>query len=131
MLLLMELVVLVVAVATIVAMARTRGASPLRYGLLAAGGWFGLGLMTWAAVNLLGQGDAATANVITFVGLLVQWVYLGAVALAVRFATARGIEGPSGSWSCPQCRSLNQSYALKCDSCGEAWSRPGGGAAVA
>jgi hypothetical protein len=115
------LFVLVLSLTGIVRMARTRGGSPWLYGLMAGVGWLVIGVLTGAILAgsgfQSGSGRLGTALVAT----VVPWAYVGLVALYVRFRVGNGTEGPSGSWSCPHCRSLNQGYALKCDSCGEAF----------
>jgi hypothetical protein len=125
----MGLFVLVLALVGIVRMARTRGASSWLYGLLAGVGWFVLGILVANLLALLGF--VAPAGNLTFgatlVATVIPWLWVGLVGLYVRFGVGRGVESPSGSWSCPSCRSINQSYALKCDSCGEAFN---GGRAV-
>jgi len=118
---------LVLLVAGIVRMARTRGASPWVYGLLAAGGWIAVRLLLPRVPAVLGlrygtDGDGADGLMLFAVMLttaVLSWLWAGGVALYVRFGVGRNDESPSGSWSCPNCRSLNQGYALKCDSCGQ------------
>jgi len=120
----MGLFVLVLSLVGIARMARTRGGSPWLFGLLAGVGWFVLGILAANALALLGFGSPAGGLTLgaTLVATLVPWLWIGAVALYVRFRVGAGVESPSGSWSCPRCRSLNQSYALRCDSCGEAFT---------
>jgi hypothetical protein len=81
-------------------------------------------MLTAALLPGLGFGSSTgeLTNAGTFIATVVPWSYVGLVALYVRFKIGRGVEGPSGSWSCPNCHNLNQSYALKCDSCGEAFA---------
>jgi TM2 domain-containing membrane protein YozV len=116
------LFVLVLSITGIVRMARTRGGSPWLYGLIAAIGWLALGVLTGAILGGIGFQSGVGRLGTTLVATMVPWAYVGLVALYVRFRVGKGTEGPSGSWSCPHCRSLNQGYALKCDSCGEAFT---------
>jgi|SRR4029079_18587466 len=118
------LFVLALSVTGIARMARTRGASAWLYGVLAGVGWLVVGVLTAALLPGLGFGSStgALTNGGTFIATVVPWAYVGLLALYVRFGIGRGVEGPSGSWSCPHCHAVNQSYALKCDSCGEAFS---------
>jgi hypothetical protein len=118
------LFVLALSVTGIARMAKTRGASSWRYGLLAGVGWFVVGVLTAVLLPSLGFGSSTgeLTNGGTFIATVVPWAYVGLVALYVRFRIGRGVEGPSGSWSCPHCHTLNQSYALKCESCGESFA---------
>lgn len=120
----MGLFVLVLSLVGIVRMARTRGGSSWLFGLLAGVGWFVLGILVANVLALLGF--VSPAGNLTFgatlVATVVPWLWIGLVALYVRFGVGRNLESPSGSWSCPGCRSINQRYALKCDSCGEAFT---------
>jgi hypothetical protein len=133
----MEGFVLVLALTAIVRMARTRGASPWLYGLTAGAGGLVVAVATAAVVHvaLFGPSWPPEAEVIVFddgdpvsdfgvrlAASVSLWLWMGLVALYVRYRVGRGVASPSGSWSCPNCRSINQSYALKCDTCGEAFS---------
>ncbi len=115
------LFLLALSVTGIARMAKTRGASSWRYGLLAGVGWFVIGVLAAALLPGLGFGSdtGELTNGGTFIATVVPWAFMGLVALYVRFRIGRGIEGPTGSWSCPDCHTLNQSYALKCESCGQ------------
>lgn len=113
------LFVLALALTGIVRLARTRGGSPWLYGLVAGIGWLVLGILTSGILSSLGFQTGIGPLVATLVATIVPWAFVGCVALYVRFRVGGKTEGPSGSWSCPNCRSLNQAYAMKCDSCGE------------
>jgi hypothetical protein len=122
-----ELFALVLVLTGIVRMARTRGASPWLYGLTAGIGWFVVGVFVTVVVGgvlvALGyEGNGITGFTMRLSASVSQWLWVGLVALHVRYRVGRGVEGPSGSWSCQSCRSINQSYALKCDTCGAAFS---------
>jgi hypothetical protein len=123
------LFVLALSVTGIARMANTRGASSWRYGLLAGMGWLFVGVFTAALLPGLGFGSSTgeLTNGGTFIATIVPWAYVGLVALYVRFRIGRGVEGPSGSWSCSQCHTLNQGYAaemrklrraFRCATCG-------------
>jgi hypothetical protein len=132
----MEGFVLVLALTAIARMARTRGASPWLYGLAAGAGGFVAAVVVAIVVHAVLSGPLYPPDdgVIVFddegvfgfgpriAGSATLWLWIGLVALYVRYRVGRGVEGPSGSWSCRNCRSINQSYALKCDTCGEAFS---------
>ena len=122
------LFVLILALVGIVRMARTRGASPWLYGLVAGLGWLVMSFVAGAVVAAVfivfgyEPEDGRVLFGVQLAGGVAAWLWVGGVALYVRYRVGRGVEGPSGSWSCPNCRSINQSYALKCDTCGEAFS---------
>jgi hypothetical protein len=114
-------------------MVRTRGASAWLYSSMPGVGWLVVGLLTAALLPRLGfaSGTGVLTNGGTFIATVVPGAYVGLLALYVRFRIGRGVEGPSGSWSCPHCHAVNQSYALKCDSCGESFSTQRAGSYVA
>jgi hypothetical protein len=99
----------------IVRMARTRGASPWLYGLAAGLGWlfmsFIAGLVVAAVFIALGYEpeDGRVLFGVQLGGGVGAWLWVGLVAVCVRYGVGRGAEGPSGSWSCQNCRLINQS----------------------
>jgi hypothetical protein len=114
------LFLLFLAVTGIARMARTRGASSWPYGVIAGVGWFVIGVLAAVLLPALGfeSRTGELSNGGTFIATILPWAFIGLVALYVRFRIGRGVEGPTGSWTCRDCRTLNQNYALKCDSCG-------------
>ena len=121
----MELFVLVLALVGVARVARTRGASPWLYGIVAIVGFFVVGALVAAALASLGYVSSTGGLTLwaTLATSVAQWSWIGLVLLYVRFGIGRTVEGPTGAWSCPNCHSVNQSYALKCDSCGQVFSK--------
>jgi hypothetical protein len=119
------LFVLALALGAIVRIAKVRGATPWVWALVAGGGYLVLGVVAQAglaaAEALPPSGLRATAFV---AALVAPWIPVALVLLYVRFAVGRRGDGPFGRWTCPSCRSINEQYALKCESCGETFAHP-------
>jgi hypothetical protein len=118
------LFILVLAVTGIVRMARSRGASPVLFGIVAVVGFL---IVRGIAAAVLQQRQFPTGGPLLaalIVGNLAPWGWLLAVAWFVRFRIGTATRGPSGSWMCPECRCLNRDYALKCDTCGAPYRAP-------
>jgi len=49
--------------------------------------------------------------------VVVSWVWIGVIALCTRFLLGIRREKPSGMWPCPNCKYLNQHYAVICEAC--------------
>jgi len=113
------------AIGGIVRVARTRGATPWVWGLLAASSFILLslagGVLRQAADELPPSGARAALLAVV---VIAPWIPVALVALYVRFVVGRGSDGPYGRWTCPGCRSINESYALKCESCGVRFQHP-------
>jgi hypothetical protein len=105
-----EIIVLIVVVSAIANFARGRGGSPAVWGVIAVVGYLGF---IWGLALALGVAGI-NGSVLP---LVAGWGWLGAVALWVRFGLGRGKEKPSGMWNCPNCRMLNQHYAVICEAC--------------
>jgi hypothetical protein len=109
-----EIFLLIGAVSGIASFARGRGGSPWLWGTVAVLGY----------VFTLLVGSALTRSQYPFAIAVVAWGWIGGVALYTRFMLARGRGGPSGSWTCPECKVLNRSYAVLCEACGEPYVEP-------
>ena len=104
-----EILLLIGAVGAISSFARGRGGSPRAWGALAAFGY----------VATLLIGSIVTSGQSPFAVAIAAWGWIGAIAVYTRFVLGQGQNGPSGSWSCPECKVMNRSYALQCDACGQ------------
>jgi len=86
----------------IVNVARGRGGKPWLWGVTAVAS--GLILMPFVPFGLL------IGNALVF--------------LWVRFGLGRGGQQPGMRWSCPECRFLNERYAVVCEACNKPWKQP-------
>ena len=112
------IIILISVVATIARMAKTRGASPWLFGLLAVIGWIAPFALGPALARSLVQGYGGGVLMPVELGIdFAPWVWLALVALYVRFVPGRQRVQPSGKWSCPNCHWLNAASALNCEAC--------------
>jgi len=120
-----QLFLVVIAVGGILRIAKTRGATPWVWGLVAGGGYVALSLaaavLQAAIEDSPAGGGRAAAMALAFV---VPWIPVALVALYVRFIVGRGVDAPFGRWTCQTCRSINEQYALSCESCGAKFAHP-------
>src|SRR5215475_6158988 len=111
------IVFLLLSTGAIAAYARSRGGNPFVWGAISVAGFL---LIQFAGGYILGllhiaaDGDSSWLLVAISVG----WV--GIIAFCTRFLLGAGRPKPSGMWSCPNCKYLNQHYAVVCEPC----SRP-------
>ena len=77
-------------------------------------GHFVIQFLGGVVLGALGLAQNEKAQLIVIV---LSYAWIGAVALRTRFLIGRGGEKPSGMWSCPNCKYLNQHYAVVCEAC--------------
>lgn len=116
------ILLIVMAIVGVGALARNRGSSPLVWSSLATIGAVILGYVIAPALIVLEPvHDAVLPNLAAIFPGAAMWAWIGLVALWVRFGIGAGKPGPSGMWTCPECKSLNQQSALFCDACRRPW----------
>lgn len=103
-------VLLAMAVAGIAALARGRGGSPTMYGVII--------VVAFEGGAIIGH-SFGPESVLT---LIMPWVFVGLVALHVRFILGAGRPKPYSMWSCPQCNMVNESNYVVCQACQRPWS---------
>jgi hypothetical protein len=113
-----EIILLIVAGSTIAAYARARGGNPWFWGSLAMGGYFVLAYVAPVFLRVSPDSDAR----IWTLGAALAWV--GVVAFCARFLLGAGAKKPSGMWTCPNCKYLNQHYAVICEACKHPYGQP-------
>lgn len=113
----LELVLLLVAITTVAAIARGRGATPRLWGTVAAVGYVAAGLVAFYAIEsgLVAVTSPATARLI-WPGIA-GWGWIACVAVCLRFFRGRGAVQPQGKWTCPDCKWLNARYSIVCEAC--------------
>ena len=109
----LEIVLLILTTGGIAAYARGRGGNPWLWGTISVVGHLLIQILGGFVLGLLRQtsGDAQLVVVI------VSWVWVGAIAFSARFLLGMKMEKPEGMWSCPNCKYLNQRYAVICEAC--------------
>jgi hypothetical protein len=118
-----EIVLLIAATAGIAGFARARGGKPWLWGTLAVVGYFLVPFLVTTLAILLGvdpksvKGDAQ----LWFFASAVSW--MAVLAFCARFLLGRTREKPSGMWSCPNCKYLNQHYAVICEACQQPYGK--------
>ena len=112
-----EIILLIAATSGIVALARARGGKPWLWGTLTVVGYFlGPFLVTFFAVALGATPKGVKENAqLWFYVSAVTWVAV--LAFCARFLLGHGYAKPDGTWSCANCRYLNQQYAVICEAC--------------
>jgi len=115
-----EIVLLMVAAGGIAAYARGRGGNPIVWGSLGVGGYALLNYVVPVILIYLRRPLDADSRMWLFMGAA-AWV--GVVAFSARFLLGSTREKPSGMWSCPNCRYLNQQYAVICEACQQPYGK--------
>ncbi len=112
-----EIALLIAATAGIAAFARGRGGKPVLWGILTVVGYFLVPfLVTLSAVALGANTQAIKENSqLWFLISAISWVAI--LAFCARFLLGRSYAKPGGIWSCPNCKYLNQPYAVICEAC--------------
>jgi hypothetical protein len=115
-----EIVLLIVAATGIAAYARGRGGNPYVWGSLGVGGYAVINYLVPAIMASLGRPLDSDSRLWLFVAAA-AWV--GLIAFCARFLLGRTQEKPSGMWSCPNCKYLNQQYAVICEACQQPYGK--------
>jgi hypothetical protein len=116
-----EIILLMVAAGGIAAYARGRGGNPILWGSLGVGGYVLIEYLGPFIMASLGRPLDSDSRLWLFV-VAAAWV--GVVAFCARFLLGRSREKPSGMWSCPNCKYLNQQYAVVCEACSQPYGKP-------
>jgi hypothetical protein len=114
----LEIVFLILAASGIAAYARGRGGNPWLFGGLAVAGYVLLVDILPIVARLSPDSD----NRIWTIAGGVAWV--GVIAFCARFLLGSGRKKPSGMWTCPNCKFLNQHYAIMCEACRQPYGEP-------
>jgi hypothetical protein len=117
----LEIILLIAAASGIAAYARARGGNTYVWGGLGVGGYVLIQYVGPIFLASLGRPLDPDSRVWLFVAAL-SW--LGVVAFSARFLLGRTREKPSGMWSCPNCKYLNQQYAVLCEACKRPYAKP-------
>ena len=116
-----EIIALIVTTGGIAAYARGRGGNPWLWGSLSVVGHL---LIQFVGGMILGALGYARNQDTIWILVVVSWVWIGVIALCTRFLLGIRREKPSGMWSCPNCKYLNQHYAVICEACQQPYGKP-------
>ncbi len=114
-----EIVLLIVAAGGIAAYARGRGGNPIAWGSFGVGGYVIIEYLGPVIMASLGRPLDSDSRLYL---LVVAAAWLGIVAFCARFPLGSAREKPSGMWSCPNCKYLNQQYAVVCEACSQPYA---------
>ena len=113
---------LIFAIVGIGVLATKRGTSPVFWVVAAI---IGILLFGYVIGPIVVGVDLVRNNVFPNLAVLIPsmlaWIWVGALAIYVRFGIGAGQPQPRGMWTCPECKTLNQQSSLFCDSCGDPW----------
>lgn len=115
-----EIIALIVTTGGIAAYARARGGNPWLWGSLSVAGHL---LIQFAGGMILGTLGYARNQDAIWILVVVSWVWIGVIALCTRFLLGIRREKSSGMWSCPNCKYLNQHYAVICEACQQPYGK--------
>ena len=112
-----EIILLIAATSGIASFARGRGGNPWMWGVMTVAGYFGVPfLMGFFAVMLgVNPGRLKEDAQVWFFVSAIAWVAV--LAFCARFLLGHKNASPGGMWSCPNCKYLNQPYAVVCEAC--------------
>lgn len=109
-----EIVLIIVVAGGIATYARARGGNPTLWGGIGIGGYAFINYVVPVILASLNHPLNADSRMWLF-GIAAAWVAV--VAFCARFLLGSSLEKPSGMWSCPNCRYLNQPFAVVCEAC--------------
>ena len=112
------IILIILVIIGIGGLAKKRGSSPILWSIVAAVGAIILGFIVLPIISsLLIEKGLVLPNLAAIFPSIGMWIWVGLVALYVRFRIGAKLSKPERMWTCPECKYLNQSYALFCDAC--------------
>ncbi len=115
----MPLVAVIAATSAIAALAKARGAEPIFWAGVTLLGAPVFALIVLFLVEYFGEYPSIVNPESTFYLIISIVVWFALVALYVRFWVGHRRANPHAMWSCPNCRYLNQHYAVVCEACNQ------------
>jgi hypothetical protein len=110
----LEIFALIGSIGGIAALARGRGGTPWIWGTVAFVGYLLTAFCTGFILALLHMGQP-------FVPMVAAWLWIGGVALFLRFGLGRKHAQPESDWFCANCKTLNKKRAVLCEACKQTW----------
>ena len=116
----LEIFFLIITTGGIAAYARGRGGNPWLWGSLSVVGHLLIQFLGGFVIGMLGLAKDETVQLMPFI---LSWVWVGVIAFCARFLLGMKSEKPDGMWSCPNCKYLNQRYAVICEACRQPYGK--------
>ena len=113
-----EILFLILAASGVAAYARARGGNPWLFGTVAVAGY----TLLADVVPIIDRLSPDSDERIWRLTAGVRWV--GARAFAARFLLGSSRKKASGMWTSPNCKFLNQHYAVPCEACRQPYGEP-------
>src|SRR3712207_6354294 len=110
----LEIFALVLSVSGIAALARGRGGTPWIWGVAAVAGYVATLFGTAVILALFSVRESV-------VPMVAAWMWIGAVALFLRFGMGSSHAQPDSDWFCANCTTLNKKRAVMCEACKQTW----------
>ena len=114
----LEVFFLIITASGIAGYARGRGGNPWVWGSAAIVGYVFVVYVLRVFIRTTPGSDAG----VLFVWGGVAWV--GVIAFCTRFVLGSTRKKPSSMWTCPNCKYLNQRYAVFCEACKHPYGEP-------
>ena len=111
-----EIFLVIIATGAIASLARGRGGKPVLWGAIAVVGYIVTELGTGLVIYALTQDKTPS-----MVPLLAGWLWMGAVALFLRFGLGSHLAQPDTDWFCANCKTMNKKSAVMCEACKQTW----------
>ena len=108
-----EIIAVVLVVATLARFARGRGVKPWLAISVAIAGYLGIILVAGALMR------GPNARWIVLAG---AWAWIGVVVAYVRFVVGSGRAKPERDWVCSSCMYPNGAHAVVCEGCQQPWA---------
>ena len=118
----LAIILLIAATSAIASYARGRGGNPWLWGGLAVFGYFLVPLMV-TNVTVSQEWVRPDSDDVKLLSFTSAILWVAALAFCARFLVGRKHDSPGTMWSCPNCKYLNQSYAVVCEACRQPYRR--------
>jgi hypothetical protein len=113
---------LVAATTAIVSFARGRGGNPWLWGALTVVGYFLAPFAPRYIAVALGIAPAINSDDAQLLAFCSSILWVAILAFCSRFILGRKLADAGGMSSCPNCKYLNQHYAVICEACRQPYS---------
>jgi hypothetical protein len=116
----LQIFLLIITTGGIAAYARGRGGNPWLWGSLSVVGHLLIQFLGAFVIAALGFARDETAQLLL---VIFSWLWIAIIAFCARFLLGMKMEKPDGMWSCPNCKYLNQRYAVICEACRQPYGK--------
>jgi len=113
---------LAAATTAIVSFARGRGGNPWLWGASTVVGYFLAPFAARYRAVAVGMAPAVNSDDAQLLAFCSSILWVAILAFCSRFLLGRNLANAGGMWCCPNCKYLNQPYAVICDACRQQYS---------